>query len=272
MNRSFKLGLGLVVSLMTCGALHAMPVTAMPGMEAAPKEVPAAQPVTTVRVGEVAIKMPTPEGYERVANGSAQHKTFLASTAESNRLLAGFIPTAAPVTPEAAEAPEDIVEETPEKPGMSRYSMVQTLRGIEDNDFTQKDFDDVKVELKNMDSNLESIKDQVNKELKSLTTENEKDTVQVGKPIMLGTFLNESQALGFNMVIKVKTGNKEDGFKELPMACGTLIMRVNDRLLFVYVYDEYKGDDTLKWISTHSTDWAHAILKANQPVPAPAQP
>ena len=50
----------------------------------------------------------------------------------------------------------------------------------------------------------------------------------------------------------------------MKMCMGCALMRVKNRLLFVYLYSEYKDEDTIKLLRKATEDWADAILKANK--------
>lgn len=48
------------------------------------------------------------------------------------------------------------------------------------------------------------------------------------------------------------------------MAAGVSLVRVQNRVLFLYVYTRYEGDESVNWIRTTAEQWADAVLKENQ--------
>jgi hypothetical protein len=44
---------------------------------------------------------------------------------------------------------------------------------------------------------------------------------------------------------------------------GGALVRVKQRLLFVYFYTEYKNEETVTWLRKATEDWVDAILEAN---------
>jgi hypothetical protein len=49
------------------------------------------------------------------------------------------------------------------------------------------------------------------------------------------------------------------------MVAGVTVLRVQNRLLYAYIYSAYKDEDSVQWVRKTSEQWADAILNANQP-------
>jgi hypothetical protein len=52
--------------------------------------------------------------------------------------------------------------------------------------------------------------------------------------------------------------------KEAKMAMGGALVRVKRRLLFLYVYAQYKDDETVRWLRRSTEEWVDAVLEANR--------
>ena len=77
-------------------------------------------------------------------------------------------------------------------------------------------------------------------------------------PVQLGRLFSKRDAYGIGMIMPLSMGGIN-----MKMGMGIALMRVKQRLLFVYLYAEYKNEDTVKWLRKTTDDWADAILKAN---------
>jgi hypothetical protein len=54
------------------------------------------------------------------------------------------------------------------------------------------------------------------------------------------------------------------GGKTAKMVMGCCMLRARQKILFAYLYAQYKDKSTIQWIRQTSESWADAILKANQ--------
>jgi hypothetical protein len=48
------------------------------------------------------------------------------------------------------------------------------------------------------------------------------------------------------------------------MAASIMILHVQNRILFLYLYSAYKDESTVQWIRSSSEQWADAVLAANK--------
>ena len=204
-------------------------------------------PVESFKAGGTPVAIPSPTA-EMSEVGYDNREIMEVSVAPENRLIAAFVPT------------EDLPKFTKGLDELTRYAMVQVPRRGEYMDCGASDFKEVTDGLKEafgdvMSSSMKEAEDEIKRRMKSLDL----DEVSLGKPIQLGCLFSKQDAYGFAMVVPVAMGGQN-----MKMACGAVLMRVKQRLLFVYLYAEYKNDETIKWIRKATEDWADAILKANR--------
>jgi hypothetical protein len=145
---------------------------------------------------------------------------------------------------------------------LARYAMVQVPRRGEYLDCGSSDFKEVANSLKEefgdiLSSSMKETEDEFNKRMKSLDLE--EATVSLGAPIQLGCLFSKQDAYCFGMIVPFTMGGNS-----IKMGMGAVFMRVKQRLLFVYLYSEYKDDDSIAWIRVTIEDWADAIIKANK--------
>ena len=171
--------------------------------------------------------------------------------APNNRLIAAYVVT------------NDLAKLTSGSEGLilSKYAMVQVPRRGEYMDCGESDFKEVtdgaKEQFGNvMISSMKEVEEEFNRRMKSLDLE--EATVSLGKPIQLGCLFSKPDAYGFGMVVPVEMGGQKS-----TMVGGAALVRIKQRLLFVYLYAEYKNEETIKWIRRETEAWANAILKAN---------
>jgi hypothetical protein len=170
---------------------------------------------------------------------------------DSNRLIAAFLLT------------QDLPRLTKgsDNPVLTKYALVEVPRAGEYSDMEVSDFkemtDSASQELgAAMNSSFSETEDEFNRRLKDL---NVNATVSLGKPVQLGALFAKTDAFGFGLITQVTVGSTSTD-----MAMAAAIIRVKKRVLFAYLYAEYKNDDTVKFLRKASEDWADAILKANQ--------
>jgi hypothetical protein len=172
--------------------------------------------------------------------------------ASSNRLIAGFVLTTD--LPKLAKPSDDLV--------LSQYAMVQVPRREEYMDCSASDFKEVMDGMREtfgdvISSSMKEAEGELNRRLKSLDLKDA--TVSLGEPLQLGGFFSKPDAYGFGMVMPVSVGGRN-----ARMVMGGAIVRVRQRILFVYLYSEYKTEDTVKWLRKTTEEWVDAVLRANR--------
>jgi hypothetical protein len=127
------------------------------------------------------------------------------------------------------------------------------------------DFKEVKDQVAtSMDQILAEKKDEINARLKKLAEEGQGAEVELTEPMMLGTFLNQENAVCSAMMMKARSPDGKGGFNERVIACGMSIMRVKDKILYLYVYSHYTDEAALEWAKNTSKKWVADVLAANK--------
>jgi len=206
-------------------------------------------PPATYRVGMKSIAVPPPADLRET--GPDYRVLFDHDTPDSNRLVAAFLQP-------------DKIAKLPDTTGeLSRYAFLQSLRQAEFVDVDQATYKQVadavaKQYGTSSDApaiDVKELQDEFNHKLKA---EGGTSEISLEKPVALGTFFSKPNALGFGMVMNVAAGDAK-----MKVIAGTMILRVQNRLLYAAIFAKYTGDDSLSWVRTTSEQWADAILKAN---------
>ncbi len=213
-----------------------------------PPQNPPAPP--SYKAGGTPIVIPPPTT-DLVEVGDEARGVMEVAVPDSNRLIAAYL------------LPEDLPRLTKgsDNPELTKYALVEVPRSGEYSDVEVSDFkqmtDSASQELgAALNSAFSETEDEFNRRLKDL---NVNATASLGKPVQLGPLFAKTDAFGFGLVTQVTVGSSSTD-----MAMAAAIVRVKKRVIFAYLYAEYKNDDTVKWLRKSSEDWADAILKANQ--------
>jgi len=81
----------------------------------------------------------------------------------------------------------------------------------------------------------------------------------VDKPTQLGTMFSKPNASGFAMLMPMAVNDKT-----VTLVAATLAVRVRNRILFAYLYTQYKDKASVDWITKTSESWVDSILKSNE--------
>jgi hypothetical protein len=213
-----------------------------------PPQNPPAPP--TYKAGGTPIAIPPP-ATDLVEVGDEARGVVEVAVPDSNRLIAAFL------------LPEDLPRLTKgsDNPMLTKYALVEVPRSGEYSDVEASDFKDIKDEASqeigtDLSSSVSETEDEFNRRLKDL---NVNATFSLGKPVQLGPLFAKTDAFGFGLITQVTVGANSSN-----LAMAAAVIRVRKRVIFAYLYAEYKNDDTVKWLRKSSEDWADAILKANQ--------
>ena len=203
------------------------------------------------KAGGTPIVIPAPTG-DMVEVGYDNREFMEIFVPTSNRLLAAFVLTNE--LPRLFSAGDDLV--------MSKYATVQVPRRFEYMDCEESDFKEVtdgaKAELGDIiNSSTKEAEEEFNRRMESLDLE--EATVSLGQPIQLGCIFAKPDAYGFGMILPVSMGGKTTN-----IGAGVALVRAKKRLLFAYLYAEYKNEETVKWLRKTTEEWADAILEANK--------
>jgi len=201
------------------------------------------------KAGGVSILIPVPSSVFVEAGDSRSLMELFVP--QNNRLLSGFVfPEDLPLL---AKGGDDSI--------LTKYALVEVPRRGEYMDCGTNDFKDVISGAKKSfgditTSSLKEAEEEFNRRMESLDVTNAQ--LSIGNPLQLGCLFSKSDAYGFGMIAEVSMSGKN-----IKMAMGSALLRVKKRLVFVYLYAEYKNDDTVKWIRKTTEEWSDAILKAN---------
>ena len=191
---------------------------------------------------------PTPE-FAEVGNGSRKALELLVPS--SNRLVAGYVL--------ARDLPSFIKGTNPR---LTTYALVEVLRKTEDVVCRPADFKQFVADVQRqfghqLDAVTKRGEDEVNRRIKALDLKNA--SVRIGKPIQLGDLFSTEDAYGFGALVPISVGEKP-----MAMIGGTVAVRAKQRLLFAYLYTEYKDDETVTWLRESTKKWAGALLASNR--------
>lgn len=114
-----------------------------------------------------------------------------------------------------------------------------------------------------LDSYAKENQEKFDRRIKSLDLDNLKITFD--KPVSLGSLFSNQSSAGFGTILQVSavgtSSQKELSSKKVLSVC---FVRVKNRVLFTYVFADYKDIETVKWLRKTSEEWAAAILSANK--------
>ena len=202
----------------------------------------------TVFVGGTKVLVPAPDQYVEVGS---ENRVFPSEA--RNRLLAWFV------------TPSDLKQFGSESTNLSKqYMQLQVSKGAENRDISASQFSELAGDVaKLQDASYASAVQDVNRIMKKLASES-KDfpDLEIGQPKPLGSFLKTDTAVGFLMLMSISSNSKQ-GKEQIPMVCGTTLVRVKQKLLFAYVYCAADNKKATDWVKSTSKSWVEAILKAN---------
>jgi hypothetical protein len=209
---------------------------------------PAAPP--TYRAGGLDLQLPTPSA-DLVEAGNDNRVALEVLAPDQNRLIAAFVT--------ADDAPR---LRTGGANMLTRYALVEVPRAAEFADLSAENFKEVTDAVDKqfssiIDSSVKDGEDQLNRRLKSLNLDDAKVTMD--KPAQLGQFFSRPDAYGLGLILPVSAQGKT-----VKVGAGVAILRVQNRLIYAYLYSIYKDEDSVKWVRKATSDWADAILAANK--------
>ena len=209
------------------------------------------QQVQSFIAGGVPIKVSAPDtGFVEV--GSANRESVEIFVPPNNRLMCAFV-LENDLPNLFKEGTENIT---------ANYALVEVPRRGENIDCEAGDFIQVTQSMEEslgsaIPSLMNESEDIFNNRLKSLGIQDMK--LKIGEPKQLGCFFSKQDAFGLGILMGYEMGGST-----VMMGATLIIMRVKKRLLFVYLYSEYKNDDTIKWLRKVGEKWSDEILKINK--------
>ncbi len=203
-----------------------------------------------VRAGQVSFVMPSPSP-DLVEMGPDLRVLMEIATPNTNRLVAAFISP-----DELAKLPGGLTG------APQRYALVEVLRRAEFVDVDEATFkqvvDAMSTQLANGEAQSTMVKqqDRINEKIDDLGLKSGKVTID--KPVQLGSIFSNANSYGFCMLEPMASNGKTEN-----MVNGVALVRVKNRLLYVYVYAKYEDKSTVDWVLKTTQAWADAILKQN---------
>ena len=141
---------------------------------------------------------------------------------------------------------------------LKSYAIVEILREAEYMNIDATDFkqfvDYLKSSKRNINSSFRDAVDEINEKLKSID-----ETVQIGKPLQLGTFFSKPEAYSFGMIAKYTQDNKS---QNVAMSC--TMLHLKQRLFYFYYYMNYVDASTIQLLGSNTEKWIDAVIKANK--------
>jgi len=202
------------------------------------------------RVGLKSIAIPSP--LKDLSEIGSDYRVVLETLAPAtNRLVAAF------------NRPEDLHQilaggDAP----LARYALVEVPRLAEFVDIDSATFktvaDNVATQFgANLEADVKTAQDDLNHNLKELNSKS--TTVAIDKPFPIGTLFSKPDAAAFGMIESVSKQGPET-----KMAVVIVVLRAQNRVLFLYLYSIYKDESTVQWLRNTSEQWADAVLAANK--------
>ena len=199
----------------------------------------------TAKVRSVNVSIPAPaEGFVEVGNEKREYFREHAGT----RLLCAFV------------TPTDLQRLRKPAEGGDRYMLVRAGRKFEDRDVSSADFEKIIATLKpQLDTRINDAVKKTEEKLKSDYKElHRREEVSISQPVSLGTF-ETKDTYGFGVLL---SGSVSSGMSKKYVS-ETVLIRLNKRIVSLYVYATYVDENTVKWARDVAENWARQILAAN---------
>jgi hypothetical protein len=170
---------------------------------------------------------------------------------DTNRLIAAFLSAE-----DSANVRSGISK------GFSRYALVENLRRAEFVEVDAETFKQVSDGMAQqfgatLNASMKDEEEEINRKLKAMRGVD--TTMSFDKPLQLGAFFSKPNACGFGIIQQISAAGSS-----MKMVAGIMVLRVQNRLIYAYLYSAYKDEDSVQWVRKTSEQWADAILKANQ--------
>ncbi|MFN8240232.1 MAG: hypothetical protein U0X39_05705 [Bacteroidales bacterium] len=202
-------------------------------------------------VGGVSVILPVPDT-SFVEVGSSNRTGMEVFVPQSNRLLGAYVLKTD--FPQLYKAEGNST--------MERYALVEVPREAESVDCGPDDFKEVTTGATEslgpaLAPAMKESEDEFNNRMKSMDISNMQ--VKIGEPKQLGVFYSKEDMLGMGLLVSYEIGGTP-----IRMAMTIMLIRAKQRLIFVYLYSEFKSEDTIVWLRRVGEKWGDEILKANR--------
>ncbi len=174
---------------------------------------------------------------------------------DDNQLVAAFL------------LPDDLkLYQAGTRSGLHHYALVEVSRSAGSTEVSESDFQQTEstvdkqftssADSPEVDALAKQGQDSINQKLKALNLNMPQTTLE--NPVMLGKFFSKTDVFAGGLLSPVTVNGNT-----VNMLDGLLFMRVKSRYVYVYLYSEYKGDQTEPGMRTALENWADAIQSAN---------
>jgi hypothetical protein len=143
---------------------------------------------------------------------------------------------------------------------LTKYAMVAVLRSAEHGTFGSQEFGLATASAIDAFGRLESMDDveaHWNEKMRSMNLE--EATINMQAPIKLGSLFDTPDAYGYGMVVPLEM----DG-ESMEVAMGAAMVLVKEKILFFYLYVDYKSPETAIWLREATQRWVDSTLAANR--------
>jgi hypothetical protein len=213
---------------------------------------------TVVAIGATPVRLPAPDGFTEVGQGSPEIMArFTTFTPPSNKLLAVYVTNA-----DAERLRKG------QQMDLSSYIMVQTHRRSLEHDMSQAEFDQLRDIIRNQQQQLlEQGRKRANELLKERRSQISSQTgantqLSVQDMALKGVFIDNPRTISLAAVntYNVQVEGQPSSFE---VAGTSSVIYVKNKSLFVYVFEKYEGSRNLENIRDISITWGRQILGAN---------
>lgn len=202
----------------------------------------------TFRVGlkSIVIPSPTPE----LADPGPDYRVLFEPLAPvNNRLVAVFL------------LPDEMKAAETGTTSLSRYAVVEVLRRAEFAEISPAMYKQVTDAIGNqfgakLDATMKDSQTEIDLKLKALATQ--PATITLEQPKMLGSLFSKPDADGYGSLMPISVNGKT-----ITEAVCMSVVRVQNRVLMLYLYTRYEGPDSVKWVQSVGDQWTDAVLKTN---------
>jgi hypothetical protein len=170
---------------------------------------------------------------------------------DTNRLLAAFL-----TAEDSANLRSGVSN------GLSRYALVENLRRAEFMDVDADIFKQVSEGMAQqfgvvLNASTKDEEEELNRKIKSMRGVDAALTLD--KPMQLGVLFSKPNACSFGIIQQISASGSS-----VKMVAAITILKIQNRLIYAYLYSMFKDEDSIQWVRKTSEQWADAILKANQ--------
>lgn len=216
-------------------------------------------------VGGVTIEAPAIPGFNEISAISPEVVELMQSLIPpTNRMLGVYMTDADHEKLLAGEAVD-----------FDRYILLQVNKEFESQAVTRRDFETIATQFKaQQDAIMEKAEAGAGALLDNASSHlAEKYDIsaemRLGEQRSLGMFLDEPDAVAFTILAKYQASMEGASF-DYVMAGAISLVRLNQRIVFLYVYSRYETPDDVAWVEERTGEIANLLLAANPSAADPA--